>query len=199
MSFRRKSGGNRPILPIACALGLTLALAGCATPRDIEAFGFACTHGLTFQARLYSDMVALDGARGHDLLPREKDGPDGSLRFGNQRVQAVFGLGMDRRLATLRYADIPQTIHCERANVQFGKLPAALRGPALTGAVPAAAAGSVAPGSAAPESAASDSAALAPIRASQVPGQKPKLPPEPPDPKDVIYTNIRFGGGPGYN
>ena len=163
------------------------ALAGCATtPRDIESFGYACTHGLTFQARLYSDMVALDGARGHDLLPRDKDGPDGSFRFGNARVQAVFGLGVDKRLATLRYVDIPQTIHCERANIQFGKAPAALRGAALTGTVPAA------PG-------ASDSAALPPVSVSKVPGPRPPQPPEPPDPKDVIYTNIRFGGGPGYN
>ena len=87
-------------------------LAGCATPRDIDPYGYSCTHGLTFQARLYQDMVALDGARGHDLLPRLKDGADGSFQFGNERLTAVFGLGVDKRLATLRYADIPQTIYC---------------------------------------------------------------------------------------
>ena len=181
MSCRQKTGGK------ACILLMCLALIGgltaCATPRDIESFGYACTHGLTFQARLYSDMVALDGARGHDLLPRAKDGPDGSFRFGNERVQAVFGLGVDKRLATLRYVDIPQTIHCERANIQFGKTPAALRGAALSGAVPGA----------------SDGSAMPPVSVSKVPGPRPPQPPEPPDPKDVIYTNIRFGGGPGYN
>ena len=181
MSHRQISGGRCRILLIVMALAG--ALAGCATPRDIDSFGYACTHGLTFQARLYSDMVALDGARGHDLLPREKDGADGSFRFGNDRVKAVFGLGVDKRLATLRYVDIPQTIHCERANVQFGKAPAALRGAALSGAAPGA----------------SDSAALPPVSVSKVPGPRAPQPPEPPDPKDVIYTNIKFGGGPGPN
>ena len=182
MIYRQKTGGMPCILSILMVL--MGVLAGCAsTPRDIESFGYACTHGLTFQARLYSDMVALDGARGHDLLPRVKDGADGSFRFGNERVQAVFGLGVDKRLATLRYIDIPQTIHCERANIQFGKAPAALRGAALSGAEPGA----------------SDSSALPPVSVSKVPGPKPPQPPEPPDPKDVIYTNIKFGGGPGYN
>ena len=181
MIYRQKIGGRPCILSTMIALAVTLT--ACATPRDIESFGYSCTHGLTFQARLYSDMVALDGARGHDLLPRVKDGADGSFRFGNERVQAVFGLGVDKRLATLRYIDIPQTIHCERANIQFGKAPAALRGAALSGAVPGA----------------SDSSALPPVSVSKVPGPKPPQPPEPPDPKDVIYTNIKFGGGPGYN
>ena len=169
MNHRFKIGDNQCILAfvIVAAVGL---LNGCATPRDIEPFGYACTHGLTFQARLYKDMVALDGARGHDLLPRLKDGADGSFQFGNERVQAAFGLGLDKRLATLRYVDIPQTIHCERASVRFGQAPAS-----------------------------APSAPQTPLAVSTVGGPKPALPPEPPDPKDVVHTNIRFGGGPGYN
>lgn len=168
------------ILPLLC----TSLLAGCATPRDIAPYGYACTHGLSFQARLYQDMVALDGARGHDLLPRQKDGPDGSYRFANERLEAVFGLGQGRRLATLRYADIPQTIHCARARIDLGRpAPALTATPRLAGA----------------SSAADDGDALPPLAISNVPGPRPKAPPEPPDPKDVIHTNIRFGGGPGHN
>ncbi|WP_157667458.1 hypothetical protein [Comamonas serinivorans] len=173
---------NRLILPV-WMLGL---LAACTTPRDIAPYGYACTHGLTFQARLYQDMVALDGARGHDLLPRLKDGSDGSFQFGNDRVTAVFGLGLDRRLATLRYADIPQAIHCERAQVQLGHAPVALSGglaPALSPASASAGAGS----------------ALPPLAVSPVAGPKAKAPPEPPAPEDMQYTNIRFGGGPAPN
>lgn len=171
MNSRLKIGGRHCILVIAVATAGMLN--GCATPRDIEPFGYACTHGLTFQARLYKDMVALDGARGHDLLPRLKDGSDGSFQFGNERVQAAFGLGLDKRLATLRYVDIPQTIHCERASVRFGQAPA--------------------------NGASAPSAPQTPLSVSTVGGPRPKLPPEPPDPKDVVHTNIRFGGGPGYN
>jgi hypothetical protein len=167
-----------------CSIVSAAALAGCATPRDIEPYGYSCTHGLTFQARLYQDMVALDGARGHDLLPRMKDGADGSFQFGNERLTAVFGLGQGKRLATLRYADIPQTIYCERAQVVLGRpAPEPSAAPRLGGAS--------APGGGAD--------ALPPLAVSKVPGPRPKAPPEPPDPKDIVYTNIRFGGGPGYN
>ena len=174
MNSRFQINGRHCILVISVLTAGVLS--GCATPHDIEPFGYACTHGLTFQARLYKDMVALDGARGHDLLPRLKDGADGSFQFGNERVQAAFGLGLDQRLATLRYVDIPQTIHCERASVRFGQTPASAAGAASVASAP-----------------------QTPLAVSNVGGPKPKLPPEPPDPKDVVHTNIRFGGGPGYN
>ena len=108
------------------ALGLSV-LGACATHDDgsggVPAYAYGCTHGLAFQARLYKDMVVLEGGRGHDQLPRKKDGAHGSYVFGNERLTAEFGLGLRRQLATLRYVDIPDTIQCERQRVAFGDDP----------------------------------------------------------------------------
>ena len=96
------------------ALAGALVLASCAGHAPPDPVHYACPYDLDFDARLYSDMAMLEGARGHVALRRDPSAPKDALRYGDPTVQATFGLGIDQRLARLDYASIPEPVYCQR-------------------------------------------------------------------------------------
>lgn len=101
------------------ALGL-IALAGligCANLGSAPKLVFQCAHDLQFEAQLYEDMALIEGKRGHVVLPRVAD-ETGALRYADTAMQAEFGLGLQKKLALLRYANIPGDVFCKQAAEQ---------------------------------------------------------------------------------
>lgn len=103
---------------------------GCAVVQDAPRLRYRCPHGPDFEVRLYQDMALVEGQRGHAVLQRLTDvAPNilaelaqqlslstasDALMYADPTLTATFGLGLNGRLAALRYTGIPQTLHCER-------------------------------------------------------------------------------------
>ena len=100
----------------AVFLAAALLATGCAAPpKDAPALRYLCQHGQRFVARLYEDAALLGGQSGQQQLARvQVDG--GALSYSDGMLYAAFGLGSDGREASLRYAGIPQEVHCRRTD-----------------------------------------------------------------------------------
>ena len=96
----------------AALVAAALLAAGCAAPpQDASRLRYLCQHGQQFEARLYEDAALLEGQNARQQLAREaSDG--GALGYSDGTLHAVFGLGADGREALLRYAGIPEAVHC---------------------------------------------------------------------------------------
>lgn len=101
---------------VAASVVAMLLMAGCAAPpKDAPALHYLCQHGQRFAVRLYEDAALLQGQSAQQQLAREaSDG--GALGYSDGTLHAVFGLGADGRQALLRYAGIPEAVHCRRAD-----------------------------------------------------------------------------------
>lgn len=98
--------------PVAAAL---LAAACAAPPQEAPALHYLCQHGQQFEARLYEDAALLHGQSAQQQLARVTD-DGGALSYSDGTLHALFGLGADGREASLRYAGIPQQVHCRRTD-----------------------------------------------------------------------------------
>ena len=97
---------------VAASIAAALLTAGCAAPQqEAQRLRYLCQHGQQFEARLYEDAALLDGQGGQQQLARAaEDG--GALGYADGTLHAVFGLGAGGREALLRYAGIPEAVHC---------------------------------------------------------------------------------------
>lgn len=97
---------------VAASIAAALLTAGCAAPQqEAPRLRYLCQHGQQFEARLYEDAALLDGQGGQQQLARAaEDG--GALGYADGTLHAVFGLGAGGREALLRYAGIPEAVHC---------------------------------------------------------------------------------------
>lgn len=96
------------------ALVLVGALTGCVSMRDAPRLTYRCANDLSFEARLYRDMAILEGGRGHAVLARTAGDSEESPGYQDETLHALFGLGVDARLARLEYTSIPEPVYCER-------------------------------------------------------------------------------------
>ena len=96
---------SAPLLP------LVVALAGCAALEPGPAYAYSCTHGLSFQARLYADMAVLEAATGSDALATCADYlPE--IVVVDARLPDMAAEDLIRRIATLDPGYKPQIILC---------------------------------------------------------------------------------------
>jgi len=115
-----------PRLVAQLSLAAPLFCAGCVVWQDAPRLSYQCPNDLRFEARLYKDMALLEGQRGFTRLARTDDGQGGAPRYRDGTLLAEFGLGLNGRLAALRYTGIPETVYCQRVLAQ-GTTPDAVR------------------------------------------------------------------------
>lgn len=90
-------------------------LASCALKQDAPRLLYLCDNDLSFEARLYRDMVLIEGQRGHVVLERELESlKEDELKYADNNLKAQFGLGDQGRLVRLDYRNIPQAVYCQR-------------------------------------------------------------------------------------
>jgi hypothetical protein len=76
---------------------------------------YRCELGIEFTARFQGESVALDTARGYELLFRDaKPLPDPPKpnEYRNPRMSAEFQLGKESNEALLRYPLLPLALRC---------------------------------------------------------------------------------------
>lgn len=95
-------------------LALLGAMTGCVAMSDAPRLTYRCANDLSFEARLYRDMAILEGGRGHAVLARTTGSSEENPAYQDDTLRALFGLGVDARLARLEYTSIPEPVYCER-------------------------------------------------------------------------------------